>query len=199
MAKARIRTIPESAATGQLADLYADIKANFPGGVVPDVFEILSQRPDFLRVVWAGYRTMFEGGVLPRDVKEMIAVVVSRTNSCGYCVQAHSLLLRAVGGGSSETVALAAEADIDALPIEASHKRLLHLAVKVTQHAYRITDDDFGQLREAGLSEEEILEGVFVASLFNAINRLADAFGLHNLMQLREGGTTNGHQRIAPK
>ena len=77
---------------------------------------------------------------------------------------------------------------LDALPVEAKYKRLLDLAAKVTQHAYRVTDEDFASMREAGLSDEEILEGVFVASLFNAINRLADTFGLYELMQLREGG-----------
>jgi hypothetical protein len=33
------------------------------------------------------------------------------------------------------------------------------------------------------------LEGVFVACQFNAIDRLADTFGLYELMQLREEST----------
>jgi uncharacterized peroxidase-related enzyme len=196
MTNARIRFTPEAAATGDLADLYADIRANFPGGVVPDIFEILSSRPEFLRVVWSGFRAMFDDGYLPRDIKEMIAVVVSKTNSCRYCTAAHSLLLRVIGGGSNETVAAAAELDIDSLPIEDRYKRLLDLAVKLTEHAYRVTDEDFVELRAASLSDDEILEGVFVASLFNAINRLADTFGICELMQLKEGGTAHGHPAV---
>jgi uncharacterized peroxidase-related enzyme len=135
-------------------------------------------------VVWHGYLAMFEGGVLPRPVKEMIATVVSKENACRYCVQTHSLLLRSVGG-TAEAANAAASGDIEALPIESKYKRLLDLVAKVTAHAHRVDDDDFIDLREAGLTDDEILEGVFVASLFNAINRLADTFGLYELMQLR--------------
>ena len=47
-------------------------------------------------------------------------------------------------------------------------------------------DEDIDGLRELGLSDDEILEGVFVACQFNAIDRLADTFGLYELMQLSE-------------
>ena len=58
--------------------------------------------------------------------------------------------------------------------------------MKLTEHAYKVTDDDIEALRRAGLSDDDILEGVFVACQFNAIDRLADTFGLYELMQLRE-------------
>jgi alkylhydroperoxidase family enzyme len=63
---------------------------------------------------------------------------------------------------------------------------LLRLCVKLTEHAYKVTDDDIKALRRAGLSDDDILEGVFVACQFNAIDRLADTFGLYEIMQLRE-------------
>jgi len=58
--------------------------------------------------------------------------------------------------------------------------------MKLTQHAYKVTDDDIDALRAGGLSDDDILEGVFVACQFNAIDRLADTFGLYELMQLRD-------------
>jgi alkylhydroperoxidase family enzyme len=70
--------------------------------------------------------------------------------------------------------------------VEEKHKALLRLCLKLTQHAYRVTDEDIDGLRESGLSDDEILEGVFVACQFNAVDRLADTFGLYELMQLRE-------------
>ncbi len=80
----------------------------------------------------------------------------------------------------------AEEAEIDALPVEEKHRALLRLCVKLTQHAYKVTDEDIDALRTAGLSDEEILEGVWVACQFNAVDRLADTLGLYDLMQLRE-------------
>jgi alkylhydroperoxidase family enzyme len=58
--------------------------------------------------------------------------------------------------------------------------------VKLTHNAHKVTDEDIDGLRSSGLTDEEILEGVFVACQFNAIDRLADTFGLYELMQLRE-------------
>ena len=58
--------------------------------------------------------------------------------------------------------------------------------MKLTHNAYKVMDEDIEGLRSAGLSDDEILEGVFVACQFNAIDRLADTFGLYDLMQLRE-------------
>lgn len=185
MGSVRIRIIEESAATGETADLYREIEAYFGLGLVPDIFKLASNRPDFLRVLWGGYRAMFDGGHLPRNVKEMLATIVSATNSCAYCTQTHSLFLRSLGG-SPELCVSAETADFDAIPIEPRYRDLLRLAEKITLHAYRVVDEDFAALREAGLTDNEIEEGVFVACLFNGINRLADAFGLKELMQLRE-------------
>ncbi len=185
MGTVRIPVITESQATGETAELYAEIKARFGIGEVPDVFLLTGARPEFLRVFWDGYQAMFFQGVLPRELKEMVATVVSQANSCRFCTQAHSLLLRSVGG-TAEAAAAAEIGDIDALPVEKKHKGLLRLARKVTEGAYRVTDDDFAELKGLGATDGEILELVFVASLFNAINRLADTLGLYEVMQLRE-------------
>jgi alkylhydroperoxidase family enzyme len=80
----RIPIVQESEATGELADLYDEVRETFGIGFVPDVLKLVSTRPDLLRPVLAQYRAMFQGGVLPRDIKELIATVVSTTNSCHY-------------------------------------------------------------------------------------------------------------------
>ncbi len=80
----------------------------------------------------------------------------------------------------------AEEADIETLPVDEKYKALLRLSVKLTTHAHRVIDEDIDDLRAAGLTSEEILEGVWVACQFNAVDRLADTFGLYDLMQLQE-------------
>ena len=95
------------------------------------------------------------------------------------------MLLRSVGGTQEEAEAAEA-ADIESIEIEEKYKGLLRLSVKLTENAYKVVDEDIDALRDGGLSDEEILEGVFVACMFNAIDRLADTFGLYHLAQLRE-------------
>lgn len=63
---------------------------------------------------------------------------------------------------------------------------MLRVCLKLTEHAYKVTDEDIEGLRTAGLSNDEILEGVWVACQFNAVDRLADTFGLYDLMQLQD-------------
>ncbi len=80
----RIDIVQESEAGDETKALYDEIRAFFGFPAVPDVFKLTSTRPDFLRVMFEGYKAMFGGGHLPRQVKEMIATVVSETNSCAY-------------------------------------------------------------------------------------------------------------------
>lgn len=75
---------------------------------------------------------------------------------------------------------------MESMPVEEKYKALLRVCVKLTQHAYKVMDEDIDGLRTAGLTDDEILEGVFVACQFNAVDRLADTFGLYELLQLRE-------------
>ncbi len=84
MTDPRIRIVQESEATGETAQIYDEVRATFGMPFVPDIVKLVSIRPDFLRVLHDGYRAMFMGGHLPRQVKEMIATVVSKTNSCTY-------------------------------------------------------------------------------------------------------------------
>ena len=51
------------------------------------------------------------------------------------------------------------------------------LAEKTTRHSYKVTEEDIRQLRSNGCSDEEIYEAIAVTSLFNYMDRMADALG----------------------
>ena len=55
---------------------------------------------------------------------------------------------------------------------------LLELVAKVTQHAYRTTDEDVQKLRDAGWTDPQIAEAVYITAMFAFFNRVADAFGI---------------------
>ena len=80
----RIRIVQESEGTGETKVIYDEVRAVFGLPIVPDIIKLVSTRPDFLRVLLDGYKAMFAGGHVPRKVKEMIATVVSKANSCAY-------------------------------------------------------------------------------------------------------------------
>ncbi|MGH8986138.1 MAG: carboxymuconolactone decarboxylase family protein [Acidimicrobiia bacterium] len=181
----RLPVVTEQAATGETAQLYGEISEFFGLGFVPDVFQLTSTRPSFLRAFWEGFRSIFTEGVLSRETKELIAALVARDAGCRYCVDAHLLLLDMIGTDRQVVEAARVEAVGD-MPVEPKVRALLEFVQRIDHEAYRITDTQFTELRDVGWSDPEILEGIWTACIFNAIVRLVDTLGLYRLGQLAE-------------
>lgn len=178
----RVDIVREVDATGEVAQLYGELR-EMVHGLVPDVFKVVSTRPDMLGAFVAGYRSMFVGGHLPQEAKEVVALTVARVASCQYCTTAHDALFRLLGTDSEYADAVLSGA-LDDPAIPADVRALAELATDITEHAYRITDDDLDRVRSHGWSRSQLLEAVWVACLFNAIVRLADTFGLREVGEL---------------
>jgi uncharacterized peroxidase-related enzyme len=174
----RVPLIDESAATGATADIYALVKERTGLPFVPDMFRLLSTRPDLLQAVLAGFGGVFGGGVLPRETKELISAWTSRVNSCPYCVGTHNFFLQQFGGSAELAQAVATSSSPDELPVDDRTHELMRLVTKVSTAAYRITDEDWAAATAAGWGDDELLEAVFCAALFNFITRLVDGLGL---------------------
>jgi uncharacterized peroxidase-related enzyme len=175
----RVPLIEESEATGRTAELYEQIRSKTGFPFVPDMFRLASTKPALLETVIAGYTgTFLTEGALPRTTKELIAAWTSRVNQCPYCVGTHNFFLQAFGGTQELADAIAAANSPDDLPVDEPTKQLMRLLTKVSTSAYRITDEEWQTTLDAGWSTEELLEGVFTASLFNFITRLVDSLGL---------------------
>jgi len=71
------------------------------------------------------------------------------------------------------------EGDLDRAGVTPAERLLLEFVGTLTKHAYRITDDQVQGLRDAGWSEAQIAEAVYIGALFNLFVRLADAFDIH--------------------
>ena len=79
----------------------------------------------------------------------------------------------------SKAAAALRDGDLDAADLSAKHRLLLEFVETLTRHAYRITDEQVRQLREAGWTDAQIAEAVYDGALFNLFVRLADAFDIH--------------------
>ena len=78
--------------------------------------------------------------------------------------------------------------DYTSVPLDAPTRALLDYAVKVTREPWSCTRSDIQALRGLGLTDEQILDGVQVAALFNYSNRVAEALGV----EVNEGYATLG-------
>jgi alkylhydroperoxidase family enzyme len=75
-------------------------------------------------------------------------------------------------------VAAIVEGNLDNAGLSAKERLLLDYVKKVTEAAPRTTSQDVQQLRNAGWTEQQIAEAVYVTAMFAFFNRVADAFGI---------------------
>jgi alkylhydroperoxidase family enzyme len=81
-------------------------------------------------------------------------------------------------GASDDVTEALSRRDVEGAPVSDAERTLLRFVVLVTEHAWRTTATDVQRLRDAGWSDEQIGEAVYITALFAFFNRVADAFGL---------------------
>ena len=91
------RYISEEEATGKVKEIYDEIKAARGLAKVPNFWKTIALNPDYLEVTWNNLKTVIKPGKLDRVTKEIIAVAVSATNNCEYCILSHTDALRQLG------------------------------------------------------------------------------------------------------
>jgi alkylhydroperoxidase family enzyme len=81
-------------------------------------------------------------------------------------------------GGDGEVTAALERGDLSAAPLGDAERILLQWVELLTRTAYRNTAEDVQMVRDAGWTDEQIAEAVYITALFAFFNRVADAFGL---------------------
>lgn len=172
-----IRSVAPEQASGALAETFAAARAASSRGTVSNLWQALGLDPAGAGAVHALYRAlMADPAPLTRAQVEMIAVVVSATNGCGYCVAHHLPRLAAALGDAG--LARAVARDYREADLAARDRVLLDHAVAVTCEPAERTAADLERLREYGFDDAAILRATEVAALYALANRLASALGV---------------------
>lgn len=145
-------------------------------GFVPNVLRVYALRPSHLLAWNAHYEELMKGDSgLSKAEREMIAVVVSTANDCKYCVAAHSAALRKLTKDAALADQIAADHHAAAVPERT--KAALDYAVKLTREPASMTEADVRRLRDAGWSDEDVMDIAEVTGMFNMSNRMASGLG----------------------
>lgn len=100
---ATVKPVEESLASGRVAEIFADIKRTKNIDFVPNLWRVLATNPVQLELVWTTLKTLMHPEATGRKAnldpatREMIALAVSATNGCAYCVNSHTAALRKLG------------------------------------------------------------------------------------------------------
>ena len=77
--------------------IYDEIMAVKGIDFVPNFWKTLASHPPLLEEVWRGLARAMAPGRLDALTKEMIALAVSATNACEYCIRSHTAAARKLG------------------------------------------------------------------------------------------------------
>ena len=100
---ATVRPLEELEATGRVAEIFADIKRTKNIDFVPRFWQVIATNPVQLELVWTSLKSLMHpesvGRVARLDptTREIIALAVSATNGCPYCINSHTAALRKLG------------------------------------------------------------------------------------------------------
>lgn len=169
-------SIAPEAAGPELSALYQRIAANARDGRVAALWQALAADPRGLAAFYDQYRAvMAEPAPLTAAQAEMIAIVVSATNGCGYCVAHRGPRLAALAG---DDLARAVAADYRTANLTARDRVLLDAAVALTCEPSERTREDVERLREYGFDDAHIVKAAQVAAFYNQANRLVAMLGV---------------------
>jgi uncharacterized peroxidase-related enzyme len=101
--------------------------------------------------------------------RELIAIHVSATNKCVYCVAVHSAIAAHYLAGDDQIV-IEVQKDFRKAPISEKLKALLDIAAKVRADATNVTGDDITRARRKGATDLEIHDTLLIASMFCMCN-----------------------------
>jgi uncharacterized peroxidase-related enzyme len=157
-------------------DLPDDLRERIDGeseraGFTPNVFAALGYKPSHFRAFFDYHDALVDDTALDRAEVEMIIVAVSGVNHCYYCNVAHGALVRIYA--KDPTLADQLVANYRTADVSEKRKKMLDVAVKLTERPAEVDGSDLERLREAGYSDEEIWDVGAVAAFFNLSNRMA--------------------------
>jgi AhpD family alkylhydroperoxidase len=77
--------------------VFADIKATKKIDRVPNVWRALATYPEHLELCWTRLKAIMSPGKVDLLTKEIIALAVSATNGCNYCINSHTAAVQKLG------------------------------------------------------------------------------------------------------
>lgn len=100
---ATVTPVEESTAPPRVAAIFQDIKRTKQIDFVPNFWRVLATNPDQLELIWTRLKALMHpeaaGRTSPLDAvtREIIALAVSATNGCRYCVNSHTAAVQKLG------------------------------------------------------------------------------------------------------
>ena len=138
-------------------------------GKVPQWVKVMAHRPEILKEFVELFKTIMGQGEIEPLLKWKIALVVSQTLRCPFCVDVSEKMLQKLGA-DEETLKKIKE-------LSTEEKEILELVKDVTLDGHLDRPELFDRLKEK-FNEAQIIEIISVMGLFNYINRFNNTLAI---------------------
>ncbi len=149
----------------------AVLEESHPKAKVSDYYLFLVHQPEILRQRSAAFNAiMYAPSGMPRSERELASSVVSRINGCVYCASVHAQRFEQLAKRTDVIKEVFTE------PLTAGtndrERAIVAFSVALTKEPDQISPQHIQTLKDAGLSEIEILDLIHSISIFAWANRL---------------------------
>lgn len=166
----RVPLIDRAHTTTERQALLDQIHGAF--GATPNMFRAVANSPAALQSMWAAFGALGASRTLGAKLGEQIALAVANRNACEYCLAAHTALGRKAGASADEMAAAQVGQASDPVTQAA-----LRFALQVVEQRGQVDASEVQRLRDAGFSDEavvEILAHVALSLFTNYVNVALD-------------------------
>lgn len=178
-----IKEIEHDEATGELKITFDELVKK--RGKLSNIMKVHSLNPGAMQKHLDLYiHLMFGKSGLSRADREAIAVVVSATNDCAYCVSHHAEALAHYEKNETITEMMKG---LRFLGLPDRTARMLSYASKLTFKPSSVHEKDVKELRDTGFSDADILDINLITAYFNFVNRIALGLGVSFSVEETEG------------
>jgi uncharacterized peroxidase-related enzyme len=129
-------------------------------GFLPNVFGVLAESPTALQA-YAAINKALEQSVLSPIEQQVVALTVSTTNGCAYCVGAHSTVAQMVHMPEDILSALREQRQLPDRTLNV----LKTLVMSVLLHRGWVPDDDLDFFAAAGYGQRHLLDALTIVTL----------------------------------
>ncbi len=147
-------------------------------GKLGDIFKLLAVDDKvYFATDMMVQKYLLDETTLSYDIKEAIALLISKENGCKMCVDVHKGIAKMLGLSEEKIEEILQ--GVDAIDTDEKEKKLLNFCIKAAgKENYKIVKEEVDSLKDIGWSEKQILEAVAITGYFNYINTLSNVFGL---------------------
>jgi len=147
-------------------------------GKLGDIFKLLAiDEKVYFATDGMIQKYLFDETTLSYEIKEAIALLISKENGCKMCVDLHKSIAKMLGLSEEKIEEILA--GVESMNNSDKDKALLNFCIKASgKESYKILKEEIDALKETGWSDVQVIEAVAITGYFNYINTLSNVFGL---------------------